>query len=298
MPPTDPTQQPIVAATPNLEQFHLSGFTMQWLREPTPDHAALRKNGLWPSLNKLRLGPNAPPLSSWRSRALPPLTSNMRSIELIGANPDLAHNVLFAQDWPSMHMPDPLPVEPEPFPNLEVFRCMSGLLQHDGLERILGPAARSGTLKVLELAAQPCMTYPPLPPLTHLPVQTTFDPAKDLAFVASANLHTLALHDFNFFHDPTNALGTCSAFDGQPFIDWLDCFPSLHTVAVYPGQWEGVDDFIMKLIVHPRVKVLYQENLRGVAWDAAVKLAAKHGVQLHHRSPMTMTVGWPMIEDV
>ena len=84
-------------ATPNLEQFHLSGFSVLWSFDHDPN---LNKTGLWPSLRHLVLGPRlrysvSAAFAPWNSRFLPPLTSNIQSIELLGPNSDIVHNVLF-----------------------------------------------------------------------------------------------------------------------------------------------------------------------------------------------------------
>lgn len=162
------------------------------------------------------------------------------------------------------------------------------------LEHTLAPAAKSGSLKVLELTIQPRSDLVVTSPSNPISVDVD-EPAKDFAFAASDNIHTLGLRNFNWIgsRDDWGTIGY--SFDGQPFLDWLESFPKLHTVFVYPGFYEGVDPFIMKLIAHPRVKVIHQDNLRGVSWDAAVKLAAEHGVELHH-TPDHAPAGWPMIE--
>ncbi|KAK4122508.1 hypothetical protein N657DRAFT_622045 [Parathielavia appendiculata] len=295
---------PIVIATPKLEQFHLDGFSVLWSFHHDP---AFSKDRLWPSLRHLVLGPRlrysvSAAFAPWNSRFLPPLTSELRSIELLGHNPDVVHNILFTTDSqisaaaPAHGWGPPADKQQTlNLPNLEVFRCIAGVLNPRLLQQVLGPAAQAGKLKVLELAASSAgpaaMTGP-----ANTVNRSDLVPARDLDFAMSDNLHTLGLHDFNFHHDPTSRFGATSQFDGQPFIDWLECFPKLHTVAVYPGEWDGVAAFIQKLIVHPRVKVIHQEYLRGVAWDEALKLARKHGVELHH-SPDHMPSRLAMIDD-
>jgi hypothetical protein len=280
----------------------LSGFTVLWSFDQNID-----KDGLWPSLRHLVLGPRlrysvSAAFAPWNARFLPPLNSNLQSIELLGHNPDIVHNVLFTSESqdpaaaPAHGWGPPADEEQTVhLPNLEIFRCIAGVLNPRLLQHVLEPAAKSGTLKVLELAASfagpATMTGP-----ANTVIRSDLVPARDLDFAMSDNIHTLGLHDFNFHHDPTSRFGATSQFDGQPFLDWLECFPKLHTVAVYPGEWEGVASFIMKLIIHPRVKVIHQEYLRGVAWDEALRLAKKHGVELHH-SPDHMPSRLSVIEN-
>ncbi|KAK4104314.1 hypothetical protein N658DRAFT_493816 [Parathielavia hyrcaniae] len=289
----------IVLATPKLEQFHLSGFSVLWSSQhddPAPDKA-----GLWPSLRHLVLGPRLEYSASagaalFTSRILPPLTSELRSVELLGHSPEIAHNVLFTVESPAATAADfwDAPAHAQQtthlhLPNLEVFRCIAGVVNARLLRAVLEPAAAAGNLQVLELGGAATMMMGPDGSTTTMRGDDLV-PARDLAFAASDALHTLGLHDFNFYHDPTSRFGASSRFDGQPFLDWLECFPRLHTVGVYPGEWSGVAAFVEKLIVHPRVRVVHQECLRGVAWDEALRLARKHGVALLH-SPGHMSSG-------
>jgi hypothetical protein len=285
--------------------FHLDGFNISWstTKETPPD-----KKRLWQSLTHLVLGqrlrycPRASE-SIWNSRILPHLPTNLRSLELLSRGDSIAANVLTVDDiqaHPSPMMTGGTQLEARlkelQLPNLEVFRCMDATLANATLlEPILGPAAQSGALKVLELTVTPFGGFEqflasldnPLPKGVQL---------KDMTFLHSANLHTLGLRDFNFLRDLTSRYGDISGFDGQDFLDWIDCFPKLHTVSVYPGLWQGVASFIVKLILHPRVKVIHQVNLKGAEWAEVSELAKKNGVKLHH-TPNHMPVGWPMLED-
>ncbi|KAK3309131.1 uncharacterized protein B0T15DRAFT_509519 [Chaetomium strumarium] len=291
----------IVLATPVLEQFHLDGFFVCWRNEYSgPSTLTVQaKNSLWRSLERVILGPElvfSNHAQIWRSklcRILPPFTSNLRSFEVLGPRcAQIADNVLFTfevenagPDWQgySVYNRDP---NPPNLVNLEVFRCRAespDIVRY--LADVIGPAARAGSLKFLEL------TLPG--PISLFRIA---DPVRELSFAVSENLHTLGLHRFNFYYDRHDRLGTTKAFDGQPFIDWIECFPNLHTVLVYPDEWEAVDLFIMQLIAHPRVKVIHQDVLRGVAWDNAQRLAELHGVELHH-TPFFAPTRWHVFED-
>lgn len=278
-------------ATPNLEQFHLDGVKASWHIGSNSDPAEFH---LWPSLCKLKLGPRVQlhhneAMYSGYGRFLPLFTSSLRSIEILSSHQDVAPIVLsnfLLRSSPFMAPTAWTPEHGNPPPqlrNLEVFRCIPSVSTRI-LKPFLEPAASSGSLKVLELGA-------PLS-LNDIPSQ----PTTEYSFALSDNIHTLGLHDFNFYHDPSSRFGTTSQFDGQPFLDWLECFPKLHTVAVYPGQWEGVASFIMKLIMHSKVKVIHQEYLKGVEWDEAKKLAKKHGVEMKH-TPLRAPIEWQAIED-
>lgn len=239
------------------------------------------------------LGPNLVCRGRPDQRLFPPLSSNLRSLELLCKDEHTVDNFLLAVDHADNSAPPPNYHYPH-LPNLQVFRCLTELDLHH-LERILQPAAESGNLQVLELSFG--VSFPGLS-------LGDFRPARDLAGVMSDNIHTLGLHDFNWapsddypgYDEDSGDLFSLGSFDGQPFLDWLACFPKLHTVAVYPGQYGGVNKFIRKLILHPQIKVIHQDTLYGVHWDEALKLAAEHGVRLHHTA-CHVPGGWPIIED-
>jgi hypothetical protein len=281
-------------ATPNLEHFQLDSVLTSW--HPDYDLPPAEYN-LWPSLCKLKLGPHvffqvAAPHTDGYARFLPLLTNNLRSLEILSTRTRIAPAVLsncMPQSDSSMGPANGTSNPENPHThllNIEVFRCLNPV-DTGTLQAFLEPAAKAGNLKVLELCA---------PKTSHTSPGNPFNPTADLAFALSDNLHTLGLHDFNFHHDPTSRFGTTSQFHGQPFLDWLECFPKLHTVAVYPGQWEGVASFVAKLILHPKVKVVHQDGLKGVEWYEATKLAEKHGVELRH-TPARVPISWQAIED-
>ncbi|KAK3904146.1 hypothetical protein C8A05DRAFT_42725 [Staphylotrichum tortipilum] len=290
--------EPIAVAAPNLKELQLDGLIVGWTFDSPP---LADKYTFWQSLEVLVLGPllHFPPefpSPFLHLRFFPPLPSSLRRLEILGPTPDIAHNLLYTTD-----PPDPASAPPQEerrltphLPNLEVFRCFAGLLDPPLLESIIGPAAKSGTLKVLDLSASDSRSSTAT--MASPTIQSDFLPARDLPFAASDGLHTLGLRDFNFHRDPASRFGASSRFDGQPFLDWLECFPALHTVAAYPGDWDGVDAFLMRLIIHPRVKVLYQRNLRGAVRDEALALAKKHGVKLVHREENVFEE-WPLTED-
>ncbi|KAH6844995.1 hypothetical protein B0I37DRAFT_173400 [Chaetomium sp. MPI-CAGE-AT-0009] len=291
----------IVAATPNLEQLHLDGFQAAWLqaKPPPPDW-----DGLWSSLRQLTLGPGMRcfrqlGFTHWNPRFLPPFPASLQSLELLGTVPEVAYNALFTSPSPTPALSPAVVLNPalgdHHLPNLEVFRCLYNILQPDHLERLLGPSVAAGKLKVLELTAT--LTRPPVPHGPFPPAD--FIPTRDLKFLNQSGLHTLGLHDFNFFHDPNSRFGASSGFDAQPFLDWLDCFPDLHTLGVYPcqGDWPGVADLITGLIARPGIKTIHQRSLRGVHWDKAQELAKKHGVELCH-SRWHLPAGWKVFEDL
>ncbi|KXX73115.1 Protein DIA2 [Madurella mycetomatis] len=266
----------LVRATPNLEQFYLDGFKIY-----TSGFMALGETrDYWPYLRKIVVGRAVHCVqvqSPINDNVFPPLPSTMRSIEILSNDPTIANMALLTPADRTMtdHQPN--------FPLLEVFRC-SASFPHHSLQRILEPAAKAGNLRILELATEPVGRQAVIP-----------QPAKDWAFIRPDNIHTLGLQNFNW-GSVQQASMPGYGFNGQPFIDWLECFPNLHTVAVYPGPYPNIEAFIMQLIQHPNVKAIHQDALRGVHWDEAVKMAKKLGVELHN-IPRSTPSEWPMLED-
>ncbi|KAK3301379.1 uncharacterized protein B0H64DRAFT_383357 [Chaetomium fimeti] len=294
---------PVVIATPNLEQLYLDGFLAGWLRSapPSPDWGRL-----WPSLRNVTLGPGMRcfrdlRFRSWNPRFLPPFPASLQSLELLGTIPDVAYSALFTTTSPAPAA-DPTALLngdliDHHLPNLEIFRCLSGALEPRHLERLLKPSVTANKLKVLELTSPPVRAPPPGPDGIQQQPPTQFLPARDLAFLDRCALHTLGLHDFNFFHDPTSRFGATAAFDGDPFVAWLDAFPDLHTLGLYPGNWEGVAGFITALIARPGIKAIHQRYLSGVTWDQARQLARERGVELFHTQGH-LPAGWKVFEDL
>jgi hypothetical protein len=287
-----------VIATPNLEQFYLDGFMVTWPQNP--DHPNPTKTGLWPHLREIVLGPHlaCPPMDSpppMRGRILPPFTPNLRSIEILCAAPLIAHHVLFVADpppkpgQPAWTFP---PIKYPDLPNLEVFRCMTAI-EPGHLHAVLESAAKSGSLKVLELTIESTLASPPDLRLRQLlGAVHVRQPATEFDFARSGNIHTLGLHNFNWASD-SGSSSIAPGFDGQPFLDWLDCFPNLHTVAAYPGWHDNVARFFAKLVDHPRVKVIHQESLRSAADYPPMKdFATKRGVKLHLTKKFYKPPGW------
>ncbi|KAL2018009.1 hypothetical protein VTK56DRAFT_1389 [Thermocarpiscus australiensis] len=288
---------PIVMATPSLEHFHLDGFEVCWLMPdnqlPAPP---LSKSDLWRRLRHLVMGSSMSlgPASTL-TRVLPPLPRTLRRIEILNDSP-IAPNVLSTADPPAGQIhPDIANAVPEhPYlPDLEMFRCHSPV-EADILRHVLEPAVKAGSLKMLELAIEGSPQPDWLPPNDGtLPM-----PARDYAFAACESVHTVGLQSFNWDPSGTYPYPLASTFHGDPFLDWLDCFPNLHTVYFYPGNhWPDIDLFILRrLLPHPRIRVLYQDALKGCSWDEAVRLAAEHGKRLLHR-PHWAPIGWAILED-
>ncbi|KAH6649755.1 hypothetical protein F5144DRAFT_635901 [Chaetomium tenue] len=232
----------------------------------------------------------------WSPRFLPPFPTSLQSLEILSANENVARTVLFTTASPAAAINATALLDGNlmdlNLPQLEVFRCLSSILKPRHLEHILEPSVSAGKLQALELRA----AFNHLTPPGGGDQPGDFVPARDLDFLTCSSLHTLGLHDFNFFENPSGRWVATNEFYAEPFVDWLDCFPSLRTLGVYPGDWEAVGLLIPRLIARPGIKAIHQQYLRGLSWDEAQKLARKHGVKLCH-SPGHMPAGWRVFED-
>ncbi|KAK3328322.1 hypothetical protein B0T19DRAFT_187122 [Cercophora scortea] len=288
----------LIENTPNLEQLHLDGLMLnsdrigQLAPEQTGDWG-------WPALQSITIGAKTALAGARISnvalrRVLPPLPSSMRKIEIAGVDSPLAYNVLFTvntYDESTVLAPGGKESHTSPaFPNLEVFRCRSAI-PASLLREVVAPAAQSGTLKILELTAEPGtgLRYDVPQPLD--PAFAEVDNlAKDWAFAASPSVHTLGIHGFNW---ATHHL----RFDGRPFVDFLGaCFPNVETLKVYPGDYPETAALMLELVRRPGIKTIHQKTLRGVEWDEARRLAKLAGVQLHHTVNPFGDIGWPIMK--
>ncbi|KAK4201655.1 hypothetical protein QBC40DRAFT_264080 [Triangularia verruculosa] len=284
----------IVESTPSLEAFYLNGFLLSWTPgQPSPKGwLKLRHAAFGASMDLVAHTAAAPlaPATILLPRLFPPMTDAMEKIEILALNPMIAHNYLFTvMDGEEARHPlhskavgvefddDLLPK----LPKLELFRSRCAV-DPELLGRLLAvPAASEGTLTGLELAVeqQYALRHPGLWN-AEVPFASV-GPAEAFAWARSKKLEHLGLYFFNYSH-LSSMYG--QRFDGQPFLDWLEKFPALKSVAVYP-DWpgDGVMPFTGKLILHPQVKTIYQDSLRkGYEWDEAALLALQQKVNLFH----------------
>lgn len=221
-------------------------------------------------------------------RCFPPPTQNMEKIDIMSSDPLIAHNYLFTvnlehgpahplfniSDFPEGALPT--------MPNLHTFRCRTAITP-SLLQRVLELPAGIDKLRALELAILPGFSSrthqqywrPPIP-------QTGIGrPDEVLAWLRCEHLEHIGLHNFNFCEDMSSLVGP--RFDGRPFTDWIDSnFPSVHSVAVYPGEQPDVELYIASLILHSKVKVIWQDYLRGINWEYCRAKAIEEGVHLKH----------------
>ncbi|KAK3373441.1 hypothetical protein B0T24DRAFT_623163 [Lasiosphaeria ovina] len=270
----------VTKATPNLEAFFIDHSLLSGCQSTSSFDGAQG----WPCLRSLVIGSGTILIHQQRIqlRCLPPFAKNLRSLEILSTNVPLTQNMLFTAHSANGLIYKRLGLSEESFPSellglpeLQVFRCRVAITP-ELLEHVIGPAAKSGTLEVLELTASSSGNGLAIVFGGGFPSANIEKPAAELAFTYSDKIRWLGLSNFNWSVH-------YSGFDGQPFLDWLAGFPNVDTVAVYPGNYGNTAPFILKLIsAGGALKTVYQECCRGTDFDEAQKLAAERGVTLHH----------------
>ncbi|KAK3360259.1 hypothetical protein B0T25DRAFT_125884 [Lasiosphaeria hispida] len=284
---------------PKLEHIYLDGLEIVG---SDARHFSLEGPRRWPDLKSLVMGKKTAAPGARTARVVP-LIPNVETIELLTQDFALIHDILFSviaevgtgtelfhPCLPGREFP-PEYLEYLKLPRLRNFRCDYPIAS-DLLRIALETACESGTLEVLKLSAE-STGGPSHCHIRHPYQEGTPVPAADWAFLRSDSLHTLGLSHFNWVSDDSYY----SAFNGQPFLDWLACFPKVDTVHVYPGDNANVAAFLMKLVCHPQIKAVHQDQLTGVDWDEARALARKHGVDLRHTKKGPIPPSWSGVDD-
>lgn len=115
------------------------------------------------------------------------------------------------------------------------------------------------------------------------------DPAVEYPFFGDAceSVKTLGFWNFNFA-----PIGDAVGFGFAPVLSFLNKFPGVETVAVFPGAHD-VWVLVMELIETGRVKRVVQDRLQGVDWTSMQELARRKGVQVLH-VPRGMGAEWDL----
>lgn len=115
------------------------------------------------------------------------------------------------------------------------------------------------------------------------------DPAVEYPFFGDAceSVKTLGFWNFNFA-----PIGDAAGFGFAPVLSFLNKFPRVETVAVFPGAHD-VWVLVMELIETGRVKRVVQDRLQGVDWTSMQELARRKGVQVLH-VPRGMGAEWDL----
>ncbi|KAK4456913.1 hypothetical protein QBC42DRAFT_301614 [Cladorrhinum samala] len=280
------TIAPIARATPNLEEFLINGLCSVRVGPWMPE-----VNGRWKSLRIITIGEglrfDTRGPRSLAPRCFPPPTNSMEKIDIMSTDPLVAHNYLFTVNLeegpahPSFNGGPAFPDGAGPaMPNLHTFRCRAAIAP-PLLQRVLELPAGADNLRVLELAIIPTPSPRGNRRYWHPPVQPAGigRPDQVLSWLRCEHLEHIGLHDFNFLEDRSSLVGP--KFDGSPFTNWIDSnFPSVHSVAVYPGDQPDVERYIFSLIMHPKVRIIWQESLHGVNLEYCHTKSQELGVDL------------------
>lgn len=305
-PPSNPpslSQGILAYRTPALQHLYLDGCVI-------PGSSDSDDFGVWNDLRTLVIGERTssipPTLESFNSAAVPvPLfSSKIESLTLLCGDIRLPFLLLFPipsgagflrhhrPHRPPAPLPSPLPTLDQSYPNLRVFRCHTTVAPHL-LEWTLAPSLANKTLEVLDLAYDVSSTT--YAPHTHtVTMHTAFgapsrDPAVEYPFFGDAceSVKTLGFWNFNFA-----PIGDAAGFGFAPVLSFLNKFPGVETVAVFPGAHD-VWVLVMELIETGRVKRVVQDRLQGVDWTSMQELARRKGVQVLH-VPRGMGAEWDL----
>lgn len=163
---------------------------------------------------------------------------------------------------------------PFAFGELEHFLSHEGPVYHEisfpdciDLVRVIEPSLKNGTLHSLDIFFDPDL----------------YDPViQDY----KANIHMLSCSD----------IAMPSIIEGGPrgqvddFLDWIDGFPNLTTLGVYPHKtedaWMVVAKVVNRLGDGSRLRRIYTNVLVGAYRDQVLGCAAKKGVEIIHADRM------------
>ena len=206
----------------------------------------------------------------------------LRVLEILPSQVHLASQVILhlpneGQFWEmSEDAPDEYPILPE----LEVFRTGSRIRYFAWLRRVLEESLRNGTLHTLDL----CLSHS-----EHNTRVTEYggidnaycpDPEEVLHFTFSDAVTTLGLSRFSWL-DTKDYLSTFSA---APFLRYLDHFPNVQTIRLYPGVKANTLPLVLEILNRrDLVRVIYQDCLDPREWYIAKAIADKKGVKLYHQ---------------
>lgn len=142
------------------------------------------------------------------------------------------------------------------------FRCCSNVGAMGAPPRFspIQPSCNNGTLRSL-----------------HITFDRNIRDALDLVLNKPA-IHTLSCHSIGL------GTGDDSYYLNEEvdlYLDWVDTFPGLHTIGVYPVKTEKAWTVVAKLMKRrPDIQTIYTDVLIGVYRDEVLKRAAKNGIAI------------------
>ncbi len=201
--------------------------------------------------------------------ALPALPSTIRVIDILTENKAAVMNIL-------QHDPDGPPPE---FTHLEFFRCRADISPSWIYSAISPSLGTDGRLASLDISG-------------NSSVENDVDAATVFANMPfPGRFHSLGMSNFRW----PDSLSYLSAYTGRRFVEWVDRFPAVQTVAAYPQNFDTAGEVILSLVERGRVKTIYESCLSGVTRDKVLGLAKEQGVTIvHTRNPYRPAVfPWP-----
>lgn len=210
-------------------------------------------------------------LSRDAGSTLPQLPPGIRSLEL-PFNPQsvLVYYKLLEDEHLDTHS-EPLHTGFERLEHLQLSEYMfyqSGSRPHrrigDALSwfvKLISKSCSSGTLRSLDI-----------------PFERDVQNALDQVLVKD-DIRTLSCNAFDVH---LNALGLLSR-EHEAVLAWLDTFPNLTTVGVFPENLEVGRMMIARLLAKAsQIETIYTDALTGSYWDDALEMAAEKGIRIIH----------------
>lgn len=160
---------------------------------------------------------------------------------------------------------------PRKLGRLEHFCCLTDSFRPkpswmpDGIDfSAIQPSCESGTLRSLHISFS---------------VETQLELDK---FLDKQAIETLSCHDILM---PSILDGGGHRGHVAEFLEWVDEFPNLSTIGVFPQKTENAWMTVGKVLRRrPDIKTLYTDALHGVHRDEVLEYAAKNDVTIIHAS--------------
>ena len=127
-------------------------------------------------------------------------------------------------------------------------------------------------MRILDIRSNECLTVNQLNRYSEAIVN------PDRFTFTSDKLQTFGLSEFIF--EDTDSYN--DLFTTKPLLDVLSKFPSVHTVAAYPGAYARCADVIKALLSHKGIRRIYQDCLMGVDRDLVMEMAREKGIEVLH----------------
>ncbi|KAJ9156140.1 hypothetical protein NKR23_g1350 [Pleurostoma richardsiae] len=237
--------EPMVAKTPRLKKLYMSSAYR------TRDFPVQSDSWHWSNLEELAVDATLSYAFSW------PITLTSEKLRAVHVQ---QYDVLYAfERAPNDHIH---------LDGLEAFFCWDEIpIGH--LKTLLSKSCQKRKLRAL-------VTGKPFDPDTQRPVKEW----SSLDFINHKDIEVLGMVDFAWSNEATYL----SPLTGQPFLDWVDLFPNVHTVIARPERFNAWPSIIEALILRG-IKNIYTLPLLGMDRDRLTKMAEENGTKIFTLPP-------------